>query len=112
MGWSGVSFSAVSADSAHLLPMGGTLGRVLASNRQTTTKPYSSPGGPHAAWKYPYPKPAKVIERATAEACVAIAQRVAHTHCLAEDRSGWSAATQVARSIEEELLGRRPEDPP
>ena len=57
-------------------------------------------------------KPAKVIERATAEACVAIAQRVARNHCLAEDRNGWSAATQVARSIEEELLGRAPQDPP
>ena len=53
-------------------------------------------------------KPTKVIERATAEACIAIAQRVAHTHCLAEDRNGWTAATQVARFIEEELLGRAP----
>jgi hypothetical protein len=53
-------------------------------------------------------KPAKVVERATAEACVAIAQRVARSHCLAEDRNGWTAATQVARSIEEELLGRAP----
>jgi hypothetical protein len=35
---------------------------------------------------------------------------VAHTHCLAEDRNGWSAATQVARFIEEELLGRAPSE--
>jgi hypothetical protein len=57
-------------------------------------------------------KPAKVIERVTAEACVAIAQRVAQTHGLAEDRNGWIAASQVARFIEEELLGRGPRDSP
>jgi hypothetical protein len=51
-------------------------------------------------------KPAKVVEVATAEACLAIAQRVARAHCLAEDRNGWFAAAQVARFIEEELLGR------
>ncbi len=50
--------------------------------------------------------PVKVAERATAEACLAIAQRVARAHYLADDRIGWSAAAQVARSIEEELLGR------
>jgi hypothetical protein len=55
--------------------------------------------------------PAKVIEKATAEACLAIARRVARTHCLAEDRSGWSAASEVARFIEEELLGRLPQNP-
>ena len=53
-------------------------------------------------------KPGKIIEKITAEACIAIAQRVARVHCLAEDRNGWTAATQVARSIEEELLGRAP----
>jgi hypothetical protein len=53
------------------------------------------------------PKSGKAIEMATAEACVAIAQRVARAHFLADDRIGWSAAAQVARSIEEELLGRQ-----
>ncbi len=57
-------------------------------------------------------KPGKVIEMATAEACIAIAQRVARTRFLADDKSGWSAATQVARFIEEELLGRTPQNSP
>ena len=56
--------------------------------------------------------PGRVIEKITAEACIAIAQRVARAHCLAEDRNGWSAANQVARSIEEELLGRMAQGPP
>ena len=57
-------------------------------------------------------KPGKAIEMTTAEACIAIAQRVARTRYLADDRNGWSAATQVARFIEEELLGRTPQNPP
>jgi hypothetical protein len=57
-------------------------------------------------------KPAKVIETTTAEACLAIAQRIARAHYLANDRIGWSAATQVARSIEEELLGRTSQNRP
>ena len=57
-------------------------------------------------------KPSKVKEVATAEACIAIAQRVARTRFLADDHHGWSAATQVARFIEEELLGRSPQNPP
>ncbi len=52
------------------------------------------------------PKPARAIEAATAEACMGIAQRVARVRYLADDKSGWSAAAQVARLIEEELLGR------
>jgi len=57
-------------------------------------------------------KPGKVIEMSTAEACIAIAQRVARTRYLADDKNGWSAATQVARFIEEELLGRAPQHLP
>ena len=57
-------------------------------------------------------KPAKVIEKATAEACLAIAQRVARAHYLADDKIGWSAAAQVARFIEEELLGRTSQNRP
>jgi len=52
-------------------------------------------------------KSSKAIEMATAEACIAIAQRVARAHFQADDKIGWSAAAQVARSIEEELLGRQ-----
>jgi hypothetical protein len=57
-------------------------------------------------------KPSKVIEKATAEACLAIAQRVARAHYLANDQVGWSAATQVVRSIEEELLERTSQNRP
>ena len=57
-------------------------------------------------------KPGKATEMATAEACIAIAQRVARTRYLADDMNGWSAATQVARFIEEELLGRTPQNLP
>ncbi|GLH72063.1 hypothetical protein GETHLI_05650 [Geothrix limicola] len=49
--------------------------------------------------------PAKVIEKATAEACVAIAHRVARVHFQGNDPLGSKAAEQVARFIEEELLG-------
>lgn len=48
--------------------------------------------------------PTKVIEKATAEACVAIARRVQQAKQLAGDETGSEAASQVARSIEEELL--------
>jgi hypothetical protein len=51
-------------------------------------------------------KVVKGVEMNTAEACIDIAQRVARAHYLADDRNGWSAAAQVARFIEEELLGR------
>jgi hypothetical protein len=51
-------------------------------------------------------KSSKAIEMATAEACIAIAQRVARAHYLADDSKGGFAITQVVRSIEEELLGR------
>jgi hypothetical protein len=51
-------------------------------------------------------RPPKAIETNTAEACIGIAQRVARARYLADDRNGWFAATQVARFIEEELLGR------
>jgi hypothetical protein len=49
--------------------------------------------------------PAKVIEKATAEACVAIARKVQRAKQLAGDATGSEAACQVARCIEEELLG-------
>jgi hypothetical protein len=49
-------------------------------------------------------KSTKVLERMTAEACIAIARRVVQAHELAADRSGASAADQVAQLIETEVL--------
>jgi hypothetical protein len=57
-------------------------------------------------------KSSKAIEQTTVEACLAIAQRIARAHYLANDKMGWAAATQVARSIEEELLGRTSQNRP
>jgi hypothetical protein len=47
----------------------------------------------------------KVIEKVTVEACIAIARKVQRARQLAGDGSGSEAAAQVARLIEEELLG-------
>jgi hypothetical protein len=55
-----------------------------------------------------FQKPVKVIEKATAEACIALAERVAMARNLADDRPGCLAADQVARLIREELLGVNP----
>jgi hypothetical protein len=48
--------------------------------------------------------PVKVIEKATAEACLAIAQTVQRAQQLAGDAAGSEAALQVARIIQDELL--------
>lgn len=48
--------------------------------------------------------PVKVIEKTTAEACLAIAQKVQRSRELAGDEAGSEAALRVARSIQEELL--------
>ena len=48
--------------------------------------------------------PVKVIEKVTAKACLAIAQKVHHSRLLAGDWAGSEAALQVAVSIQEELL--------
>lgn len=48
--------------------------------------------------------PVKVIEKTTAEACLAIAQKVQRSRELAGDDAGAEAARQVARVIEEEVL--------
>jgi hypothetical protein len=48
--------------------------------------------------------PAKVIEKATAEACLAIARKIQRARQLSGDEPGSEAACQVARCIEEELL--------
>ena len=48
--------------------------------------------------------PAKVVEKATVEACLAIARKVQRSRQLSGDGTGAEAACQVARLIEEELL--------
>lgn len=48
--------------------------------------------------------PARVIEKTTIGACLAIAHRIQHEHELSGDSAGASAAQQVAIFIEEELL--------
>ena len=48
--------------------------------------------------------PVRVIERTTAEACLAIAQKVQRAREMEGDEAGSAAARQVARVIEEELL--------
>lgn len=50
--------------------------------------------------------PSKVIERTTAEACLAIARRIQRDRHLSGDETGSDAARQVAQFIEEELLRR------
>ena len=56
--------------------------------------------------------PVKVIEKATAEACVAIARKVQHSSQLAGDPAGSEAARRVATIIREELLGFEGGDQP
>ena len=48
--------------------------------------------------------PVKVIEKATVEACLAIARKVQQARHLSGDESGSDTAGQVARLIEVELL--------
>lgn len=48
--------------------------------------------------------PARVIEKTTVGACLAIAHRIEHDRELSGDVAGASAAHQVAVYIEEELL--------
>lgn len=48
--------------------------------------------------------PARVIEKMTAEACLALAQRVQHARKLSGDEAGSEAAGQVAQLIREGLL--------
>jgi hypothetical protein len=59
-------------------------------------------------------KTTKVVEKVTAEACIAIARRVAQTRERAGDGCGSAAAEQIAQLVEKELLGpaRTPRIPP
>lgn len=47
---------------------------------------------------------AKVIERMTAEACLAIAQQIQQDHLQTGDTAGSQAAAQIAASIRRDLL--------
>lgn len=51
--------------------------------------------------------PMKVIEKATAEACIAIAQKVQLSRQLVGDEAGSDAAQRVAWFIQEELLDQK-----
>lgn len=62
-------------------------------------------GGPMPPGNVRTKPPVKVIERATAEACLAIAQKVQIAHRLAGNEAGAMVALQVVESIREELLG-------
>jgi hypothetical protein len=48
--------------------------------------------------------PVKVIEKVTAEACIAIARKIQRSRQMAGDVSGSEAAQRVATVIQEELL--------
>jgi len=48
--------------------------------------------------------PVKVIEKVTAEACLAIARKVQQAREQAGDEAGTEAARRVAQCIQEELL--------
>jgi len=48
--------------------------------------------------------PAKVIERATVEACLAIVRRIQHTQQRSGDMAGSKVASHLARLIAKELL--------
>jgi hypothetical protein len=48
--------------------------------------------------------PAKVVEKVTAEACIAIARQVQQSRQMAGDLAGSEAAMQVAAVIQAELL--------
>ncbi|WP_257303718.1 hypothetical protein [Geothrix campi] len=56
------------------------------------------PGNTHAK------APAKVVEKVTVEACIAIAQRVQRARCISGDQAGSEAANQIAEVMREELL--------
>ena len=50
--------------------------------------------------------PTRVIERTTAQTCLAIARRIEQSRHLAGDASGSEAAQQVAEAIQRELLNQ------
>lgn len=56
------------------------------------------PGNTHAK------APAKVVEKVTVEACIAIAQRVQVARRVSGDEAGSEAASQIAEVMRSELL--------
>lgn len=64
------------------------------------------PGNTHAK------APAKVVEKVTVEACIAIAQRVQRARHVSGDEAGSEAAGQIAEVIRAELLRGRLEANP
>lgn len=62
------------------------------------------PGNTHAK------APAKVVEKVTIEACIAIAHRVQQARQVSGDEAGSRAAGQVAEVIRAELLRSRMEE--
>ncbi len=48
--------------------------------------------------------PARIIEKTTVGACLAIAHRIEHDHAVSGDEVGARAAHEVALHIEEELI--------
>ena len=56
------------------------------------------PGNTHAK------APAKVVEKVTVEACIAIAQRVQRARLVSGDEAGSEAASQIAEVLRSELL--------
>ena len=56
------------------------------------------PGNTHAK------APAKVVEKVTVEACIAIAQRVQLARHVSGDEAGSEAASQIAEVMRSELL--------
>ncbi len=51
--------------------------------------------------------PVKVVERQTAEVCLAIARRVGQRHREGGDAQGSQAADEIIRAIQAELLVRQ-----
>ena len=60
------------------------------------------PGNTHAK------APAKVVEKVTVEACIAIAQRVQRARLVSGDEAGSDAAGLIAEAMREELLKAGP----
>ncbi|WP_243286380.1 hypothetical protein [Geothrix terrae] len=56
------------------------------------------PGNTHAK------APAKVVEKVTVEACIAIAQRVQHARLASGDEAGSDVAALIAEAMRRELL--------
>lgn len=52
--------------------------------------------------------PAKVVEKVTVEACIAIAQRIQRARLISGDAAGSDAAALIAEAMRQELLKGQP----